>query len=229
MNDNRGPVEDLSWATTLKARVVTPGARPRIHGYDVRGDLLTNTGIPGVLLLILTGELPTKAAAMAFEKVMVFLAPVSVAEAPVHASVLAGLCGSDSCGRAGVAAITLAQQARFTVAEHRDLLMCLTKGHLPENRFEPANETDAEETTLLLKALKDEGVSFPDEFKRLAPTAAALAVLQDCCGLTTTEQLEQVLLMARIPCTLAEAGAVKPGDFREYPIELPRFEYTDGE
>jgi hypothetical protein len=146
-----------------------------------------------------------------------------VAEAPVHASVLAGLCGSDSTGRAGVAAITLAQQARFTVAEHRDLLMGLKEGHVPEGFG------DTEETALLLNALKEGGVPFPEEFRRLAPTAAALAVLHECCGLTTTEQLEQALLMARMPCALAEAGAVKPGDFREYPIELPRFEYTDGD
>lgn len=219
----KGPVEDLSWDKKLKARVVTPGAHPRIHGYDVRGDLMKYIDLPELILLTLTGELPTKEATTAFEKTMIFISPVSVNEAPVHASVLAGLCGSDSTGRAGVAAITLAQQARFTVAEHRDLLMGLKIGHVPEGFG------DTEETALLLKALQDGGVDFPEEFKRLAPTAAALAILHECCGLTTAEQLEQALLMARMPCALAEAGAVKPGDFREYPIELPRFEYTDGE
>ena len=40
------------------ARIVTPGAHPRIHGYDVRGDLMKNIDLPALILLTLTGELP---------------------------------------------------------------------------------------------------------------------------------------------------------------------------
>ncbi len=124
----KGPVEDLKWATRLKANVVTPGSRPRIHGYDVRGELLEHLSLSELMLLTLTGELPGKSAALAFQRAMMFLAPVSVAEAPVHASVLAGLCGSGSSGMTGVAALTLAEQARMAVEEHRPLFEWLKNG-----------------------------------------------------------------------------------------------------
>ncbi len=73
----KGPVEDLKWATRLKANVVTPGSRPRIHGYDVRGELLEHLSLSELMLLTLTGELPGKSAALAFQRAMMFLAPVS--------------------------------------------------------------------------------------------------------------------------------------------------------
>ena len=208
----KGPVEDLSWDKKLKARITTPGAHPRIHGYDVRGDLMKNIDLPALILLTLTGELPTEEQKTAFEKTMIFISPISVNEAPVHASVLAGLCGSDSTGRAGVAAITLAQQARFITKEQKAI----------------DQQENTGETTLLLNELTKHKIQFPNEFRTLPPTQAAIAVLNHCCGLNT-EQIEQVFIMARMPCAMAEAAAVKPGDFREYPIELPGFEYTDGD
>jgi hypothetical protein len=229
-NNYTGPVEELNWASRLQAHVVTPGSRPRIHGYDVRGDLLENTSLPGLIFLTLTGELPTPEVLLAFEKALVFLAPVSIAEAPVHASVLAGLCGSNASGLTGVAAITLAQQAHWVITEHRELFASLAAGNTPhESLFNPQSEEEQEETDLLVKALENAGLKPPEVCRRLSPIAAALAVLHECCNLTDPGLLEAVLVLTRIPCALAEGRAVQPGEFRSYPIDLPKFVYRDEE
>jgi len=225
-----GPVEELNWAAKLQAHVVTPGNRPRIHGYDVRGDLLNCTSFSGLILLTLTGELPAPDVLLAFEKALFILATVSVAEAPVHASVLSGLCGSSSCGMTGVAAITLAQQAHWIVNEHMELFQSLAaKAIPPEHLFSPQNEEEQADTELLVCALEKAGVKPPKACKGLKPISAALAVLHECCGLTDPWLMEAVLVLARIPCTLAEGRAVQPGGFRSYPIDLPQFVYRDEE
>jgi hypothetical protein len=225
-----GPVEEQDWAGRLQAHVVTPGNRPRIHGYDVRGDLLENISFPGLILLTLTGELPEPEVLLAFEKAMVFLAPVSVAEAPVHASVLAGLCGSNTSGMTGVAAITLAQQAGWIIAEHQSLFQSLAAGNKPPHeQFKPKSVEEQEDTELLVKALEKAGLKPPEALKGLNPIAAALTVLHECCNLTDPGLLEAVLVLVRIPCALAEGRSVKPGGFRNYPIDLPPFVYGDQE
>lgn len=225
-----GPVEEQSWAGKLQAHVVTPGSRPRIHGYDVRGDLLENISLPGLILLTLTGELPESDILLAFEKVMIFLAPVSVAEAPVHASVLAGLCGSDTGGMTGVAAITLARQAGWIVAEHTELFKCLASGsNPPAELFQPRNIEEQEETKLLIEALENAGLRAPAAWRELSPVAAALTVLHELCHITDPGLLEVLLVLSRIPCSLAEGRSVKPGGFRNYPITVPQFIYRDEE
>jgi hypothetical protein len=226
----RGPIDDRQWPTRLQARVVTPGHRPRIHGYDVRGDLLRGYGFPGLVLLTLTGEIPTRAAALAFEKALVFLAPLCISEAPAHAAVLARLCGSRSSGVTGVGAIVLAQHSRRLIADHEDLFEYLTNGTgLLDGRFGPADEEEAAETRMLISALEGSGVIVPDVCASLCPVAAVLVVLHECCSLRDRTLLEQVLVLSRLPCVLAEAGAVVPGRFDDYPIDLPRFAYQDEE
>ncbi len=225
----KGPVEDLKWATRLKAHVVTPGSRPRIHGYDVRGELMEHLTLSELMLLTLTGELPGKNASLAFERVMIFLAPVSVAEAPVHASVLAGLCGSGSSGMTGVAALTLAEQARAAVEENRPLFEWLREGAGGDSPLPPSGREEREETGLLLSSLKRAGVETPSSWENLSPNAAALAVLHSCCGLTDPGTIEFFLVLTRMPCAIAEGKAVSPGGFRDYPIDLPVFTYRDEE
>lgn len=223
-----GPVEELRWTDTLKANVVTPGFRPRVHGYDVRGEMLGSFSFSGMIFLALTGELPSETVLAAFERVMLFTAPVSAAEAPVHASILAGLCGSGSSGLMGVSAITLAQRARWMVSKYGEILDAIEKeGQIPSGFFSSVTPEEKEETALLLNSLVEAHVDFPASFADLDPVAASLAVLCFCCNLTDPWLLEAVLVMATFPCTLAEGKSVKPGDFRKYPIGLPEFKYTD--
>jgi len=60
-----GPLEKHSFPETLTARVVTPGAHPRLHGYDVEADLACHYDPTDILSLALTGELPSVNAAAA--------------------------------------------------------------------------------------------------------------------------------------------------------------------
>jgi hypothetical protein len=55
---HEGPLEDAPFPEKLNARVVTPGANPRVHGYDVEGDLAAHYTSSETMLLCLTGELP---------------------------------------------------------------------------------------------------------------------------------------------------------------------------
>src|SRR5687767_11162001 len=124
--DLQGPLDVASFPETLSARVVTPGPRPRLHGYDVEGDLALHYSPADLLALALTGELPSPEASAAFAVALNFLAPVSVAHASVHAATIAGLCGSTTGSTIGVAAIGLAEQARVLLDEHQELLAWLT-------------------------------------------------------------------------------------------------------
>ncbi len=221
MTGRRGPVEDLKWTDKLQASVSTPAPMPRIHGYDVRGEMLGISSFAETMFLSLTGELPSPDTLMAFEAVLVFLAPVSVAEAAGHASLLAGLCGSGSGGLTGVSAIALAERSRNMVNEYMPLAEAALGG-----KDLPASE-GAEETRLLLKALREAEVSYPGKLEQLPPPAACMAVLMECCGIRNRRIMETVITLAGLPCTLAEGMAAKPGNFRTYPIGLPEYEYDD--
>ncbi len=225
-----GPVEDLKWAEKLQASVVTSGLRPKIHGYDVRGEMAGRASFSEVIFLSLTGELPNKTVLKTFDCAMCFLAPVSVAEAPVHAAVLSGLCGSGTGGITGVAAVTLAEKARWTVSHHMKLLSALSDrtSALPE-QYISENSAEKNETALLVNAAESAGSSVPETFRELKPVSAAIAVLFQCCGIAEPRILETLITIASLPCTLAEGMAVKPGNFRTYPIELPRFSYSSAE
>src|SRR5262245_62268100 len=96
-----GPIEDNPWPSKLTARVVSPGPRPVLHGYDVQGDLAQHYGFGEVLLLALTGTPPDAERGHDFDVALIFLAPISIAEAPVHAASLARLCRAAPSGLVG--------------------------------------------------------------------------------------------------------------------------------
>ncbi|HEX6764634.1 MAG TPA: hypothetical protein VF103_04130, partial [Polyangiaceae bacterium] len=54
-----GPLEKAPFPAQLTARVMTPGKNPRLHGYDVEGDLAAHYTTSELVLLSLTGELPS--------------------------------------------------------------------------------------------------------------------------------------------------------------------------
>ena len=53
---------------------------------------------------------------------------------------------------------------------------------------------------------------------------AIIAVLR-ACGLTTAFQLGAALSVARLPSVIAESVSTKAGDFKNYPMDTPHFEY----
>jgi hypothetical protein len=225
--DLQGPLDVAAFPATLSARVVTPGARPRVHGYDVEGDLARHYGPTDLLLLSLTGELPSPEASAALGVALTFLAPVSVAHASVHGAVLARLCGAIGGSTLGVAAIGLAEQARVLLDEHVALLAWLSAptGELPA-QYRASNDEDRAAVGRLEQALMASRFVPPALAAR--PTrAAALLIVLFACGLTQRDQLEAAIVCARLPSAVAEALSVKVADFDQYPANLPRYRYQE--
>lgn len=222
-----GPLEAGKFPEKLTARVVTPGPMPRVHGYDVESDLAHHYGATDLVLLSLTGELPAQAVRAAFEVAWLFLAPVSVAHAGPHASVLARLCGATASSTVSVAAIGLAEQARSLLAEHTELLHHLSSSTatLPE-RYQSFVAEEREAVERLRLALRRTGLSVPALQQSPTRDAAILSVLF-ACGLTQPEQLQAVVVLARMPCALAEGFAERATNFANYPINLPPFAYEE--
>src|ERR1700712_6084842 len=91
----RGPLDDTPWPEHLTARVVERGTDDdRINGYAVLADVARNYPFTDIVYLGLAGELPTAVASRRFQVAMAASASVSVAEASVHAGVLARLSGA---------------------------------------------------------------------------------------------------------------------------------------
>jgi hypothetical protein len=228
MKPLEGPLENgAAFPEVLTARVVTPGSAPRIHGYDVEGDLARHYQPSDVTLLMLTGELPEPAVSSAFAVALVFLAPVSVAHAATHSAVLGQLCGAPAASVFGVAAIGVAEHARYLVQEHAELLTWLgTPGQPLPARYQSRDNADVEAVQRLKAALSASGLDVPGLVQ--APTRdAALVMLLFACGLSRPEQLTAALTWARLPSAIAEALAERPTNFANYPTNLPRFVYSE--
>jgi hypothetical protein len=221
-----GPLDQAEWPDTLSARVVTPGSRPRLHGYDVEADLACHYAFAEMVLLALTGELATMESARALDVVLQFAAPLSAQHAPTHATILARLCMASTRQMQGVAAIALAEQAGVLVAEHRAWIETLA-GPLadvlpPEVRAK--NEEERESVARLRRALRGT-VEVPALAQDLSRAAALLAALH-ACGLKNAETMECALVLARLPVVMAEALATPAGSHRQYPVQLPPIVYT---
>lgn len=111
-----GPFDREPWPDKLVANVVSPGATPRLHGYDVAGDLARHYGIADVAWLALRGELPSDDERAAFETALVLLSPTHIGQAPAHAAFLAQLIGALPAATVAVAAVGLGELARSEAA-----------------------------------------------------------------------------------------------------------------
>ena len=221
------PIDETAWPEQLTAHVVAPGDDPRIHGYAVQADLAPHYTFPEVALLSLTGEPPSKEAGAAFSTALVWLSPVSIAEAPSHAAVLAKICGGRHAQVVSTGVVGLAEQARFVLDAHASLLSWLSD---PGTGF-PADarcSDDAEK-----RAVRVFAHSLPTSYQRLdvfdnEPTliAALIAVLHSA-GLTNAAQLETAWTFARLPVMAAESMAAEPGDYRNYPTNVPTYVYQE--
>lgn len=223
-----GPLESgAAFPARLSARVVTAGERPRVHGYDVEGDLALHYQASDLLFLMLMGELPALPASRAFSVALLFLAPVSVAHASTHAAVVGRLCGAPASSMFGVAAIGAAEHARSLLDDHAELFVWLRspRSALPE-RFRARDEADLAAVQRLEQALEPTGLAVPGLAERPSRNAALLMVLF-AVGFKRRERLEAAIMLARLPSGIAEALAERPTNFGNYPINLPRFAYTE--
>lgn len=221
------PIEAGHWPQHLAAHVITPGPRPRVHGFDVEGDLARHYGFADLVLLALTGELPEDAVGRAFDIALTFLAPVAVTEAATHAAVLARICAGNASAVIATATIGLAEQARWTLAKHAELLTWLANDTtaLPVSARSLGDE-DRAAVVRLRAALGAHVTLAPALAEDLSREAAAIIALH-ACGLRNAEHIELALVLARLPCTFSEALAAKRAGLRSYPMDVPHFAYEE--
>lgn len=220
-----GPLDRAPWPEKLTAYTVSPGARPLLCGYDVEADLARHYGPVDLWLLALTGELPEPAQALAAQAALCFLGPQSVAEAPVHAAVVAHLCSVRHSALLAVAASALAEQAQSLVGRHEGLYRWLASGTgEPPPEALAATEEDRLAADRLRTAVQGSGLAVPALAFPLSREAAALAVLA-ACGAASPEAAATLLVGVRLPLAVAEAQRQAPLKFPEYPADLPHFEY----
>ncbi len=222
-----GPIEQGDWPEVLTARVVAPGDEPRIHGYDVQADLARHYGWLEVALLALTGELVDASCVQAAEVALGFLAPASVGQAPVHAGMVARLAGAADSSITAAAALTLAEQAGAMVERHARLLAWLEDraGEPPADSL-AGSAPDRRAARRLDGALRARGVRLPALEADLGLEAGILAALHHA-GLRSPAAIGLAVTLAGLPCAVAEAQAVRPGDFAGYPMRLPDFVYEE--
>jgi hypothetical protein len=220
-------VETTAWPTELTAHAVTPGDDPRLFGYSVERDVARHGRLSETILLSLRGELPTVEECRALELALTFLAPLSVAEAPVHAAVLGRLCGARSSAVIGIAALALAERARDTL-EHCAPLLAWFEQSAAAFPAEFKATCDAERASVERLAEQFRSIAAEPHVFRHDPSrmAALLGVLR-FAGLHRNEQLESAFVLASLAPALAEAFSHAPGSFHEYPMRLPTIEYTE--
>jgi len=220
------PLDDASWPDKLTARVVTPGPRPRIHGYDVEGDLARRYSFADTIFLALTGGLPTTEVGRAFDVVLQFLSPAPIHEAPTHAAALARICAGSTSAIQGTAAVALSEQARAIVAEHTTWIEALSQPvvQVPPQCY-ASSDAERESVDRLRQALGDD-IAVPALSRGLGRSAALIAVLH-ACGLKTAEQIECAMVLAKLAACVAEALATPAGSYRDYPLLLPAIVYAE--
>jgi hypothetical protein len=230
-----GPIESHAWPERLEARVITPGDAPRLHGYDVEADLCVNYSFVETALLSLTGEPPDEQQAAAFEVALHFLAPLSVAHAPTHAAVLARICGARFGSLAATTVLALAERAQTIVESHAPFLDWLERWHAdpsetPAPQWRAASDADRASVERLGRALAQRGVALcaRTSFVELGRMPALLAALH-FAGLKAPDQLQAAFVLASFTASVAEARAWSFGEFRAYPMNLPRFIYDEGD
>jgi hypothetical protein len=231
MNDegtSDGPIESFPWPSRITAHVVMPGTAPRVHGYDVQEDIARHYSFSDTVYLALTGSLPTPENSHRFGVTLVFLSPCSVAEAPAHAAVLARLCVAKSAGVLQVGAIGLAEQAAFLARELESLRVWLADTGEVFPVAHVAGSAEERAAVERFRLALGPGAGTVPGLDRSPTLLAALFCALFSSGLTTVAQWTTVFMVARLPVVAAEAFAARPGDFREYPMDLPHFEYTGG-
>ena len=224
-----GPFEEHPWPEKLSGHVTTVGPEPRMHGYDVQGDLSRHYSFAEVALLSLTGSAPEADVGRAFETCLVFLAPVPVSEAPANAAMLAQMAAARPNCVLAVAAVALSEQAKFFVTEHAALLTWLDdpQGALPE-AFRAQTDDDRSAVGRLRAALGEPMAALP-AFAEDPTLSAAIVLVLNRCGIKLPQHIEAAMMLSRLCPVAAEAFAVRRGTYRDYPHTLPQYRYIGGD
>jgi hypothetical protein len=224
--DADSPLDRLGASERLEARVVDPRARARIHGYAVHDDLARHYSYGEVLLLILTGDVPSPPVGRAFEVALTFMTPVSIAEAPAHAARLGQRVDASVSGVVSVAAAALGEQARWLLDEHAGVLSWLdgARDEFPDAaRAEQAEEREYVDS---LRAAVCAEIGELAAFSQDPALWPALLAVLHACGLRRADQLLPAIVQARLCAAVAEATAVDAGRLQDYPVNVPPIRYS---
>lgn len=215
----KGPIEDTSWPSDLEARVSdNSGPCHRLRGYALRDDLAANYSFSQVLLLAMTGELPTKSQSRIFDAVLISLGDTLLADAVAHAALLARITGSRTASVVGIVGIVAAEDGALVAKAWQTLQ---TGGRDATLRSSSARER--REVAALLKAC-GQPRELPAEASRLSLRAAHAALL-GACGLRHEWQFLHVAAMARCTVALAESYDRPMPGFADYPMDRPSIRY----
>ena len=221
-----GPFDDFTDCSKLEARVVeSDNGDARVHGYSVSSDLSQHYSHAELMLLSLTGEPPDEQTGRAFQILAKFVAPVGVAEAPVHAARVAHVISTEPGSLVALASVGLSEQARSFLDEYSELIRWLENdsGDAPDCVVADDRQ-DADRAGALIDSLAGIGfeVGFADKQPGFWPTALATGWQ---CGLRTRQQFVAALVSIRLPVAVAEATSTEGGDLTNYPMNLETFEY----
>jgi hypothetical protein len=209
----------MSSRRALDAYALDDGPPARVHGYALREDLALHYRFTDLVLLSLTGSIPSDESSAVFEVAMMFAAEISVSQAPVHAALLARRYGSRDAGVFTVAACGTAEQVRHEQSALGELLSWFDEPNTdPPGCFAA---TGTGHNASLRAALVGRNADVP-HLDRLDPMGAVHACFWSA-GLTEPWQLASAWSLARMPLVLAEAFAHRPGDLADYPIDVPPF------
>lgn len=226
--ETKGPVESHRWPERLSARVVSPEP-VLVHGYALDSDLAVHYGFMDLCFLAFTGTLPPSAGARAlFESALLIAAPISVAEAPAHAGLLARLCGASESASVAAGSVVLSEQAQYHLELMGPLLDALAAGAslLVPEPLQALSQREVESLAhwrpRLPAALRP---LFDQRASRLTLAVAVLSL----AGVPRQGALSAALCWARVPLMSAEILAQPPLDFGGYPMDKPEFVYEETE
>jgi hypothetical protein len=225
--DFTGPMEEAPWPDKLTARVVTPGANPRIHGYALETDLAAHYRFSEICLLMLTGEAPSELQGNACELALAFASACSVAEAPSHGALAAKMTDASPSGTLAFSSLILFEQARFIVEQHRTLLVWLDQYPVEQQfpvEFQSNSEDDNASVGRLRELLAKQGI-FPPILLYAPSRIAAILGVFHWCGVRVVEQIQAIWVISRLACVAAEGFAAPALDLKTYPMNLPQFRY----
>lgn len=213
----------------LDARVISLSPDPAIHGYSVFSDLALHYNFSEMIYLTLTGKTPTRQIGQAFEYALKFLFPITAAEAPSNAGILAMVLAGAPASVLGTTGVLLVDMARYWVEKHKALLSWLDS---PDATFpEQYQNKDIENKKIVLQLseiISQIGISCPI-FEHDPTLIAALIAVLHACGLKKPEQIQAVIVFAKYPCAIAEGYATTPYDCNSYPMRVPDYKYQQGE
>jgi hypothetical protein len=215
-----GPVERGVWAERLQLHVISPEHPPRVHGYAAHDDIARHYSLVESQLLAHTGSLPRAELVRAVELAQRFIQVPHPGLAAMHSAILARFCGARDASIVGIAAVGLAEECERNAMT---LASCENTATTPAAlRDDSANEQRV--AAMLIELLGAEVLDPPLQAAE-GLFGVWIRVLR-WAGITSQLALNAMWVQARLPLVVAEAERNRPGDFPNYPMQLPPIVFT---